>query len=439
MRSGSNPSISYDPATGKAKAVRNVGASANELIELYNTLLDALALFQEPDVIDHLLKGDNLGDKPSAIQNAGAGILALLDARLNAASLDATTSKEEALAALRLKLEENFEEVRTQLTNEHTAATTQLTEQFDERLATQSTEHRNALERLTAQHTATLAEAGAHTADAHNLAGSYARLDAYTSDIYSTIKSLAATHGLHPVRQARRLMGATVQKEFTVAGLHVTITTNAPDTYGKLHDHIVIHTASKSQSPRIVPVNLATRTSGDRPGLTPEGRTKLIMAIGASTEVVWKHMAETYTDDELARIYQNPDAARKFFEGASKLKEFQELTAAFSLFGPGVQFMTVGCGREDCKSCSDRNKPSAQEHLIRSMFRGGPKTNDRVAESHSEPEPRFGGEYNPTQFCNDPYGERDVTQLDDSPTTLHSDYVGTDTAAANDPDATTKE
>jgi hypothetical protein len=332
MRSG--PSIAYDATTGKASATRGVGQVATELIATYNGQIDSLALLGQPDVITHLLKGDNAEQHPLPVQNVLKGIRELIEHHDTQAKVNTEAAVAEAITKLRQEMEGEVEALRKQINDDskahQTAMTTQQTELGDEhaaRLKEQQVVHTSELEAVTRQATEALAEKDKQIAAAQAITDQYRRLGTYKFDVYETIRRHVRDFGIFP-GDTPRLTGTTLGEKVQIGALDITFLVRPDDK--ELHDRIVINTAFGSKHPQLVPISLELRTDLSRPGLTPEGRQQLVFAMLAFSPPRYTFMAEHYTSEELANVYQDPKAAAKYF---GDLAEQKALTKAIESLG----------------------------------------------------------------------------------------------------------
>lgn len=312
----------------------NYGTAMKELIARHNDLVDASALLWDPEVIAWLLQGDNVTDKPSAIQNAAKGIQQLIDQRLEEASNNARQGAQAMLDTLRAELNAEKDAALAKLVEDFTADQQEIAERHGRELDGKNT----------------------RIASLNGIIGMLQRVDLYRGDIHDIVNSFiqllaaGATNvrsGLHPGKLD--VLGDTVTTSFELSGFKFTVRAQAPDTLGTLRDHVTLESANGSDLPRLVPVVLETRSNSGLPGLSQYGRETLEGVLRRTTNNWFRTGVPHLTNEELARIYADPQVAVQYSE-----KLTRKTTGGLSLtdllrFGeePGHT------GGENCPECKD--------------------------------------------------------------------------------------
>lgn len=306
----------------KGKGVR-YSKAMQVLIEQHNQLVDELALFDDPAVVDYLLHRADISDKPSAVQNLVAGIRKTLDASLEQSKKNDREAAQAALDALR----------------------TQLTEEFDQSLA-----------ELRDGHTGVIGAKDATITDLHLQLNMQRRLGTYQNDVHGTINGFvrllggpnSPQLGLHPVGQDE-FDGRRIKRSFRTADFLFVVATTRPDAFGKLADYVTVSTAKSSELPKLVPTTLEVRTDGDNPGLSDVGRQTLETILRRMTRNWFAEVAPHLTDEELRKTFRDPAAARNFFRDRSKDDTGFSL---INLLGLGQGHEHNGEGPGSCPACN---------------------------------------------------------------------------------------
>lgn len=312
----------------------NYGTAMKELIARHNDLVDASALLWDPEVITWLLQGDNVTDKPSAIQNAAKGIQQLIDQRLEEASNNARQGAQAMLDTLRAELNAEKGAALEKLTEDFTADQQEIAERHGRELDGKNT----------------------RIASLNGIIGMLQRVDLYRGDIHDIVNSFIqllaggvanVRSGLHPGKL--HVLGDTVTTSFELSGFKFTVRAQAPSALGTLQDHVMLESANDSDLPRLVPVVLETRPNAGLPGLSQYGREVLEGVLRRTTNNWFRTGVPHLTGEELARIYADPQAALQYSE-----KLTRKTTGGLSLtdllrFGeePGHT------GGENCPECKD--------------------------------------------------------------------------------------
>jgi hypothetical protein len=312
----------------------NYGTAMKELIARHNDLVDASALLWDPEVIAWLLQGDNVTDKPSAIQNAAKGIQQLIDQRLEEASNNARQGAQAMLDALRAELNAEKEAALAKLVEDFTA---------DQQATAE-------------QHGHELDGKNARIARLNDTIGMQTRVQVYVRDVHGIVNSfiqlLAAgvtnvRSGLHPGEL--HVLGDTVTTSFELSGFKFTVRAQAPSALGTLQDHVMLESANDSDLPRLVPVVLETRPNSGLPGLSQYGRETLEGVLRRTTKNWFRTGVPHLTNEELARIYADPQAAVEYSEKLTRKRTSGLNLTDLLGFGEGPSHT----GGENCPECKD--------------------------------------------------------------------------------------